>query len=261
MDQDLLLIKEFSKLTGLSRKALYLYDHHQLLQPAWINPDNAYRYYGQNQLLTAKRIHLLKEAGFSLKEIKDILRERLTEQDIHRLTAAKLDQEAEKIKTAHQAISQLENLRQSIEAPADTAISAFIEPLTVYEYHLAPETNICIALHNAEQILNTHQLTAHGKIIKYDLKEGAPVPVSIAFTLEERETASLPLEKTSFFGALCTQIYAEVDPYAEESASKIREILSPSLMPKDFVYERILNEDDYLYSSKRLSVFIFEQSL
>jgi len=109
--------------------------------------------------------------------------------------------------------------------------------------------------------LNTDQLTAHGKIIKYDLQEGAPVPVSIAFTLEEHETASLPLEKTSFFGALCTQIYAEIDPYAEESASKIREILSPSLMPKDFVYERILNDDDYLYSSKRLSVFIFEQSL
>ncbi len=53
MDKGLLLINEFSKLTGLSKKALYLYNKQNLLSPAFVHSETDYRYYHQNQLLTA----------------------------------------------------------------------------------------------------------------------------------------------------------------------------------------------------------------
>src|ERR1700737_445919 len=46
--------------------------------PAHVNPDNGYRHYDPRQLAQLHQIHVLKDMGFSLLEIRQLLRRRLT---------------------------------------------------------------------------------------------------------------------------------------------------------------------------------------
>jgi len=64
---------------------------------------------------------------------------------------------------------------------------------------------------------------------------------------------------TSYFGFQTQKLIYEIDPYQEESVLKINEIMKNNEieLSEPYIYERILNPDDYLYSSKRLSEFIF----
>src|SRR4051812_2200209 len=60
---------EFSRATGLSAKALRLYESRGLLAPADVDPSNGYRTYAHDQLVVASRIALLRRAGIGLADI------------------------------------------------------------------------------------------------------------------------------------------------------------------------------------------------
>ncbi|MFY0762039.1 MerR family transcriptional regulator [Metabacillus dongyingensis] len=257
MDNNLILIKEFSKLTGITRKALYLYDKHNILKPVFIHPDNGYRYYDQYQLLTAKRINLLKQAGFTLNEISEIMDGKLLDDEINNLIEEKLHLEMEKIKAANQAIDQLENLRNMITNPNNVVKKAYLKSIIVYEYNLEPNENICVALNHSEEFIKELNVRAKEKIIKYKLTDNQIYPVSIALQVENKELNQSV--STSYFGFETTQFYSEINPYQEESVLKIKEKMENNELELSgsYIYERILNPDDYLYSSKRLSIFIF----
>lgn len=75
-------IGEFSKITGLSVKALRYYDKEELLVPADRQDDNAYRLYDQNNYKTALLIKRLRQFEFSIAEIKDTLAICSTENDL-----------------------------------------------------------------------------------------------------------------------------------------------------------------------------------
>jgi DNA-binding transcriptional MerR regulator/predicted N-acetyltransferase YhbS len=64
---------EFSAATGLSGKALRLYDERGLLVPARVDPTTGYRRYAQDQIATAGRIALLRRAGIGLADIERFL--------------------------------------------------------------------------------------------------------------------------------------------------------------------------------------------
>ena len=68
-------IGEFAAASRLSQKALRLYGENGLLPPAWVDPDNGYRYYRVDQLHTATLIALLRRAGMPLVEIRSFLRD------------------------------------------------------------------------------------------------------------------------------------------------------------------------------------------
>ena len=69
----MLKIGEFSKLSRMSIRMLRHYDEIGLLKPARIDPFTDYRYYQEDQLPRAGRIAALKDMGFSLAEIVQIL--------------------------------------------------------------------------------------------------------------------------------------------------------------------------------------------
>ena len=69
----MLKIGEFSKLGQVSPKALRLYDERGLLRPAWIDRFTGYRYYNADQLATLHSILALKDLGFSLDQIGELL--------------------------------------------------------------------------------------------------------------------------------------------------------------------------------------------
>ena len=68
-------IGDFSKLSQVSVKALRLYDEMGLLKPARVDNFTGYRYYSADQLPRLNRILALKDLGFSLGQIAQLLKD------------------------------------------------------------------------------------------------------------------------------------------------------------------------------------------
>lgn len=69
----MLKIGDFSKLSRVSIRMLRHYDEIGLLRPVSIDPSTGYRHYSEEQLPTAGRIAALKDMGFGLADIREIL--------------------------------------------------------------------------------------------------------------------------------------------------------------------------------------------
>ncbi|WP_226351750.1 MerR family transcriptional regulator [Pseudonocardia sp. ICBG601] len=60
----------FARATGLTRKALRLYDDLDLLRPVRTDPVTGYRYYAAAQLSVARRVAWLRRVGMPLARIR-----------------------------------------------------------------------------------------------------------------------------------------------------------------------------------------------
>ena len=68
-------IGDFSKMCKVTIKALRYYENKDLIKPSYIDKTNGYRYYESKQLLEISRIISLKQIGLSIDEIKRIIKE------------------------------------------------------------------------------------------------------------------------------------------------------------------------------------------
>ncbi len=68
----MLTIGEFSRLSHVSARMLRYYDAMGLLRPDRVG-ENGYRYYSESQLMDLVRIERLKDYGFPLSEVRDLL--------------------------------------------------------------------------------------------------------------------------------------------------------------------------------------------
>jgi DNA-binding transcriptional MerR regulator/effector-binding domain-containing protein len=66
-------IGDFSRLARVTIKTLHHYDEAGLLQPSHVDRQSGYRYYSASQLETLQRILLLKDLGFALEQIRELL--------------------------------------------------------------------------------------------------------------------------------------------------------------------------------------------
>jgi len=66
-------IGEFAAISGISRKMLRHYEQLGLLKPGQTDRFTGYRYYTLEQLQPIERIHTLREAGFTLREVHDVI--------------------------------------------------------------------------------------------------------------------------------------------------------------------------------------------
>jgi DNA-binding transcriptional MerR regulator len=66
-------IGDFSRLARVSVKTLHHYDELGLLRPAQVDVENGYRYYRADQLTSLHRILTLKDLGFALQEIRQMM--------------------------------------------------------------------------------------------------------------------------------------------------------------------------------------------
>lgn len=64
-------IGEVSKYQNISKQTLIFYDKIGLFRPAYVDPDNGYRYYSAGQIDYLDTILIMKKIGFSLSEIKE----------------------------------------------------------------------------------------------------------------------------------------------------------------------------------------------
>ncbi|KPC90493.1 MerR family transcriptional regulator, partial [Streptomyces sp. NRRL F-6602] len=70
-------IGDFARHGRVSVRMLRHYDATGLLRPARVDPANGYRHYTASQLSRLNRIIALKELGFTLQQVRDIVDEKV----------------------------------------------------------------------------------------------------------------------------------------------------------------------------------------
>ncbi|MBI5828307.1 MAG: MerR family transcriptional regulator, partial [Chloroflexi bacterium] len=78
-------IGDFSKLGQVTARTLRLYDELSMLRPTQIDQFTDYRYYTIEQLPRLNRILALKDLGFSLEEIADLLNGKVKEDRLYEM--------------------------------------------------------------------------------------------------------------------------------------------------------------------------------
>jgi effector-binding domain-containing protein len=110
-EDNMFRIGEFSKVSGLSIDTLYHYEKMKLLIPANIDKYSGYRYYEAKQLVNVNKILALKDSGFSLEEIAEVLNKNIPTSALIEILESKSDMIEEELK---KEIIRLERLRTNI---------------------------------------------------------------------------------------------------------------------------------------------------
>jgi DNA-binding transcriptional MerR regulator len=66
-------ISEFAEMTGLSKETLRYYAEVKLLEPAYIDPNNNYRYYDDGSYFLAILLDKLRGFGFTIQEMLSVM--------------------------------------------------------------------------------------------------------------------------------------------------------------------------------------------
>ncbi|WP_308636884.1 MerR family transcriptional regulator [Paenibacillus silvisoli] len=68
-------ISEFVEMTGLSKETLRYYAEVKLLEPAYTDPVNRYRYYDDGSYFEAMLLAKLRRFGFTIQEMSAVMRD------------------------------------------------------------------------------------------------------------------------------------------------------------------------------------------
>lgn len=109
----MLKIGDFSKLSRISIQMLRHYNKIGLLLPSFTDAATGYRFYDEELLPTANRIQALKEMGFSLVRIKEILHEGAGAAGMEKLWEEQLKREKEELATLQKRILLIENTMEN----------------------------------------------------------------------------------------------------------------------------------------------------
>jgi DNA-binding transcriptional MerR regulator len=91
----MLNIGEFARLGQVSPRMLRHYDELGLLAPERVDPDSGYRFYSVHQLSQLHRIVALRDIGFGLEQIREMLAEEISVEELRgmlRLRRAQIEQ-------------------------------------------------------------------------------------------------------------------------------------------------------------------------
>ncbi len=121
-------IGEFSKITGLTIKALRYYDEQEILTPS-IRHENSYRIYNEQDFEKAGIIKLLRSFEFSIAEIKDVLSVCNDGDDLHFVLREKQEMIKQNIASEKKRIKELEKYL----SPANKVLFAHTYEISVKE--------------------------------------------------------------------------------------------------------------------------------
>jgi DNA-binding transcriptional MerR regulator len=160
-----LTIGEFGRRTGLSVKALRLYDVSGLLPPAEVDPSSGYRRYTIEQVERARRISLLRQLDMPLAIVAEVLAGTDTEAAI-RLDRWWAAQEA----SMHAKRGSLEYLRAQLTR---TAVDREPYPVTLLD---VPETKLATISREVDQQALVGTITGCGDELDRFLRTAGAVP-------------------------------------------------------------------------------------
>jgi predicted transcriptional regulator YdeE/DNA-binding transcriptional MerR regulator len=111
----MLKIGDISKLAHVTVKALRLYGEMGLLRPRWVDRFTGYRYYALEQLPRLNRILALKDLGFSLEQIRSMLDETVTAEQLRSMMQVRQADLMEQIRQEQERLGRIEVRLKQIE--------------------------------------------------------------------------------------------------------------------------------------------------
>jgi DNA-binding transcriptional MerR regulator len=114
-EQTMIRIGDFSKLSMVSIKTLRYYDEMGLLKPIGIDRETGYRYYTVDQLPRLNRILALKDLGFSLQQIGQVLNEGVSSEQLRGMLRLKRAELQQQIADEQERIVRIEARLQMID--------------------------------------------------------------------------------------------------------------------------------------------------
>ena len=118
MDYELMKIGELAAFSGVSPKALRIYEKMKLILPVKVDEENGYRYYSADQVQQVEALLEWKDMGFTLREIKKILSGKYSKEDLSLIMEAKKKEWQDKIWIAQAKIDEIEALNNNISTDA-----------------------------------------------------------------------------------------------------------------------------------------------
>ncbi|SRR5579884_3673593 len=111
----MLKIGEFSRLGQVTIRTLRHYDDLGLLKPAYIDPENDYRYYTLEQLPRLNRIVALKDLGLTLEQIATLLADSVSADHLRALLQVRQAEIAQRIKEDQAQLARVAARLRQIE--------------------------------------------------------------------------------------------------------------------------------------------------
>jgi DNA-binding transcriptional MerR regulator len=116
MEDQMLKVGEFSRLSRVTVKTLHHYDEMGLLKPSHIDQFSGYRFYTLDQLPRIHSIMALKELGLSLEEIAQLLGEDLPPEQIRGMFRLKQAEVQQRLREEQARLAQIEFRLRQIES-------------------------------------------------------------------------------------------------------------------------------------------------
>ena len=171
-------IGDFSKLSRVSIKTLRYYDDMHLLEPIHVDEWTGYRYYAFEQLARLNRILALKDLGFSLAEIAQLLDENVSLEQLRGMLRVRQSEVQQRVQEEQERLEKIETRLRQIEMESkmshyDVVIKS-VDPLTIaYVQDVIPSYNQQAALWNAlEDYLAMHHVRPNGPCFTIYFDEG-----------------------------------------------------------------------------------------
>ncbi len=114
-------IGEFSRLTQISIRMLRYYDQMQLLKPETIDPRTGYRLYSTEQIPVLNKIIYLRDSGFSVAEILEILQITNNDSLLHTLQK-KEDEISSTIWNEKQKLEKISRIRDELQSDSNSEL-------------------------------------------------------------------------------------------------------------------------------------------
>ena len=172
-------IGDFSRLSGVSIRMLRHYDKLGLLLPKHIDECSSYRYYTAEQLSVVGKIGQLRELGFSLTLIKEMLQGDMNQDDLHRFLRLKQMELQEELKVIEKQVTHISSLLQQ---------GADIHPYHVIlkeipQRHVLSVRRVIATYHHEAQLWNT----LYASIAQQKIQLAPdPCPMAIFHDLEHK---------------------------------------------------------------------------
>lgn len=111
----MLKIGDFSRISQVTVQALRYYDDMGLLKPLRVDTFTGYRYYAVEQLPRLNRILALKDLGFSLEQIAQVLDEGLSLENLRGMLRLKQGEQQQRVREEQERLARVEARLKQIE--------------------------------------------------------------------------------------------------------------------------------------------------
>jgi len=130
-------IGEFARHGRVSVRMLRHYDAIGLLRPACVDPGTGYRFYQAGQLAELNRIIALKDLGFSLQQVQEVLEEKVSAAELRGMLKLRRAEIHAQIEAETDRLARVEARLLTIEdearVPADGVVVKRLAPVRVGE--------------------------------------------------------------------------------------------------------------------------------